>query len=202
MTQLILDLTKKFEIINQLLEVKNDAIIENYHQDCNQIESKLTLNDHANFLNEYRQCNLDQLVEKRNSQLAKINELKEESMNDIGLFMEMVEASIKPNNLYFKKSHSSLLYNLFLNKVQFKSVFDFIKIIKYYNFIFKQNKIKLNITDTYKTKTINGITGFTFYILPNSHILLWVYIKKRGDRLIIVDKNSNLKHSKKIRQKN
>lgn len=152
-------------------------------------------------LNEYRQSLLNQLIEKRNSQLAQINEQKDESLNDRGLFMEKVEASVKPNTPYFNKSDSSFLYNFIVNKFRFNQIFDFMQIQKYYSFIFIEKNIYLNIPDSLTIKTLNGIAATQFYILPNNHMLMLVETEKLTDMLIVVDKNGKLKHSLEFGEK-
>ena len=200
MSQLILDLTKQFEKLDQLINIKSNSIIRNYEQNINKLKSQeLFENDYAKYLNDNRQFKLEQLIEKRNLQLTKINELKEES-SDPDLFLKMYEVSVEPNLIQFNKSQLPCI-NIFFNQFNLIGSFDFFQINKYYNFIFQQNVIKLNLPDGYSIKILNKITRSSFLILPNNQIGLLVDVKKSKDRFLIVDSNGNIRHTKKLSEK-
>ena len=147
MSQLLLDLTRKFDRLEQILKFKNDSIILNYERDVNTIQT-VEVSKITNWINDHRQSKLEQLIEKRNLQRANINSLRDGSFSDQDFLSKIYEAFAKANQIYFNKSHDSFV-RFFLKQFSSKSGYDFIQIAKYYHFIFKQININLKLPKSY-----------------------------------------------------
>jgi hypothetical protein len=198
MSQLLLDLTRKFDNFDQQLSIKVNSTIRNYEQNLSAIQSCKI--DYCKHLNEDRQSKLDQLIEKRNLQLEKINQLKEESKCSSDLIRELLELSVNSNHICFNQSHRSFS-DFFFKQFNFLGGFDVIRMDKYYNFVFKQNSRKINLPESYCIKTLNTKTGSCILILPKHQIGLLVYVKNRADRFLILDSNGIIKYTRKLGKK-
>ena len=199
MSQLLLDLTRKFDRLEQILKFKNDSIILNYERDVNTIQT-IEVSKITNWINDHRQSKLEQLNEKRNLQIANINSLRDGSLSDPNFLSKIFEAFGKANQIYFNKSHDSFV-RFFFKQFRSKSGYDFIQIAKYYHFIFKLININLKLPKSYSINVLNCRTGSCFLILPNAQIGLLVDLGKRADRFLIVDSLGTIKYTKKLSQK-
>jgi hypothetical protein len=202
-----MDLIKSLEEIFQKLDDSKlnrlvNSIYNNYSKDCAKINNEIFASiqeKYENGLNEQRDQMLKQLIQNRDKQLAKVNEIKEIMEPDPKKSLTQLKsltAQIKSKQDEFACSLISV-YDSILNRTKLESGLNLTKIIKYSLFIRKETTFKLeNLKMLYNIDKLKD-----FYQISTDFLFVWFdTCKKRviDDNMVILNRNGDVLKSRKL----
>jgi hypothetical protein len=200
---LIKSLEAKFQNLddNKLTTLTN-TINTNYDKDCAKINDEIfnsIQNQYENGLHEHREQMLKQLIQNRDDQLSKVNDIKEimepdqeKTLNQLKSLAE--EIKLKQDEF----AHGLISINdSILNRTKLESHLNLGKMLKYTLFTTKQNTYKLD-----KLKKLHKIDIFQeFHQISTDLLFIWFdSFKKRviDDYMVVLNRNGEVLKSKKM----
>ena len=177
----------KTERVHQLHESDVEAIKTRY--DENLIENVFAVN-----LNEQRDVMLKLVEQKRVQNISQVNEIVENLDKTANAKTVLIEKSKLILQLDFKKSRIPT-FDCILNTFKINHPLDFDKFYKYTDLIIKKKKFCLNLPDGYRPLRLHDVDNIC-HSISSDKLFLYVDANSLGCKMIIIDKEGNILHSK------